>query len=375
MGREDMTDPLGAHVLFLNWRDTGHPEGGGSEVYVEQMARGLAQRGAHVTMLCPRYPGAAKRETVEGVDYRRIGGRLTIYLIVPLLALLRRLPRHDVVVEIQNGVPFLAAAYLKAPVIVLVHHIHREQWSIVYGAIGSRFGWWLESRLAPYVGRRNRYITVSEASSDELAELGVDKDRISVIHNGSPAHSDLVDAPRSATPELVVLGRLVPHKRVEIAMDVVRDLAPEFPEIGLTVVGEGWWHDTLAEYATEHGVTERVRFTGHVTDDEKHQHLARAWVSLVPSVKEGWGLVIVEAALHQTPSVAFAAAGGVRESIVHRETGFLAEDPVEFTHHVRRLLEDEALREELGRNAEKHARSFDWEPSRQRFADVVTSQL
>ena len=172
-----------------------------------------------------------------------------------------------------------------------------------------------------------------------------------------------------------MLGRLVPHKRVEIAMDVVRDLAPEFPEIGLTVVGEGWWHDTLAEYAAEHGVTDRVRFTGHVTDDEKHQHLARAWVSLVPSVKEGWGLVIVEAALHQTPSVAFAAAGGVRESIVHRETGFLAEDPVEFTHHVRRLLEDDALREELGRNAEKHARSFDWEPSRQRFADVVTSQL
>ena len=369
------TDPPMGHVLFLNWRDTGHPEGGGSELYVEQMARGLAERGAHVTMLCPRYPGAARREVRDGVHYRRIGGRLTIYLLVPLLALLRRLPRHDVVVEIQNGVPFCASAYVRCPVVVLVHHIHREQWSIVYGALGARFGWWLESKVGPWVGRRSQYVTVSEASREELVELGVDSERIAVVHNGSPHHSDLVDAPRSESPELVVLGRLVPHKRVEIAMDVVRDLAPEFPGLSLTVVGEGWWHDSLVEYAAEHGVTDRVLFTGHVSEEEKHQHLARAWVSLVPSVKEGWGLVIVEAALHQTPCVAFSAAGGVRESIVHRETGFLAEDAVEFTHHVRRLLEDEALREDLGRHAEKHARSFDWEPSRQKFAELVTARF
>jgi len=201
----------GRHVLVLNWRDGNHPEAGGSEVYVEQMARGMVERGATVTMLGPRYPGAPRREVVDGIEHRRYGGRLSIYLLVPLLAVLGRLPRHDVAVEIQNGVPFLASAYLRGPVVVLVHHVHREQWPILFSPAVARFGWWLESRVAPFVGRRTPYITVSDSTRRELAELGVDDDRITVIRNGSPARGDLVEAPRSAHPSVVVLGRLVPH--------------------------------------------------------------------------------------------------------------------------------------------------------------------
>ncbi len=367
------TDLHGRHVLILNWRDTCHPEGGGSELYVEQMGRGLVERGAQVTMLCPRFRGGATREVHRGMHVRRMGGRLTIYLLVPLLNLLRRLPKHDLVIEIQNGVPFLAASYLRTPVLVVVHHVHREQWRILFGPLAARFGWWLEGTVAPRVARHSRYVTVSEATRSELVDLGVDAERITVVHNGSPEVGDVVSAPRSDTPELVVLGRLVPHKRVELAMDALRDLVARFPDLRLTVVGEGWWHDTLAEYAVSHGVRDRVRFLGRVSEEEKHEHLARAWVSLMPSVKEGWGLVIVEAGLHRTPTVAFASAGGVRESIKDGETGLLADDPAAFTHHVGRILEDEALREDLGISAEKHARSFGWGDSQAAFAAEVAA--
>jgi glycosyltransferase involved in cell wall biosynthesis len=249
--------------------------------------------------------------------------------------------------------------------------VHREQWPILFSPIVARFGWWLESRVAPYVGRRSPYVTVSEATRAELVELGVDHDRIRVIRNGTPERGDLVDVSRTEHPSLVVLGRLVPHKRVEIAIEALATLTPEFPDLELTVVGEGWWHSQLVEHAHGLGLADRVHFTGHVSDDEKHEHLARAWVSAVPSIKEGWGLVIVEAGLHQTPTVAFRSAGGVQESLLDGETGLLVDDESAYPQALGLLLGDDVLRERFGVMAEKHARSFTWSASQKAFGEFV----
>jgi glycosyltransferase involved in cell wall biosynthesis len=369
------TDLTGRRILILNWRDEHHPEAGGSEVYVGQIARGFAERGAVVTMLCPRYPGSTARETVDGVRYRRLAGRLSIYLVVPLLALLRRLPRHDVVVEIQNGVPFLAAAYVRKPVVVVVHHVHREQWKILFKPLAARFGWWLESSLAPRVARHAPYVTVSDATRRELVGLGIDAERISVVRNGSPSSALHEPAARSDVPEILVLGRLVPHKRVEIALEAAQRLRHDHPELRVTVAGEGWWHHHLTERVAELGLGDAVTFTGHVSEDEKHRLYDRAWVHALPSVKEGWGLVVVEAGMHQTPTVAFRSAGGVQESLVDGETGLLADDEADFTHALGRLLDDPALRDQLGVAADKHARSFTWEASQSQFAEVLVRTL
>jgi glycosyltransferase involved in cell wall biosynthesis len=361
----------GRRVLILNWRDEHHPEAGGSEVYVGQMARALAAGGAEVTMLCPRYAGSLRRDTESGVRYLRVAGRLSIYLIVPLLAILRRLPRHDCVVEIQNGVPFLAAAFSRRPVLVVVHHVHREQWPILFSPVMARFGWWLESRLAPRVSRHAPYVTVSESTRSELIQLGVRADAIKVVRNGSPNLETRHEVERNDSPEIVVLGRLVPHKRVEIAIEAVSRLRRDFPELRLTVVGEGWWHGHLTSRVAELGAADYVEFTGHVSEDEKHRLLARAWVSALPSVKEGWGLVVVEAGLHETPTVAFRSAGGVQESLVDGSTGILVDDETEFATALAQLLGDQARRSELGRGAKAHAASFTWEASQRDFNQLI----
>jgi glycosyltransferase involved in cell wall biosynthesis len=368
-------DLSGRRVLVLNWRDVHHPEAGGSEVYVDNVARGLVARGATVTMVCPRYPGAPRREVLHGLEHRRFAGRLSIYLIVPLLLLIRRLPRPDLVVEVQNGVPFLAAAYARCPVVVLVHHVHREQWPILFSPALARLGWWLESSLAPRVARHAPYVTVSRATHDELVDLGVDAKRITIVHNGSPDRGDLVDSGRDPQPLVLALGRLVPHKRIEVAIEAVAELADEIPGLRLAVVGEGWWHSHLVARATDLGVLDRVEFTGHVSDDEKHLWLSRAWVNVLPSVKEGWGLVVVEAGMHQTPTVAFASAGGVTESVVDGVTGLLVDTQAELVAGLRSLLTDETLRLRLGIAADKHARSFTWSDAEQGFAEVVGAAL
>src|ERR687896_1157937 len=149
-------------VLILNWRDTTHPEGGGSEVYVERVAAGLAAQGRPVTLFCAAHPGAAADERVGGIRVVRRGGRLGVYLHAWLAHLTGRLGPHDVVVDVQNGLPFLSSLWCRRPLVVLVHHVHREQWRGVLPPLQARVGWWIESRLAPSLYRRARYVAVSE---------------------------------------------------------------------------------------------------------------------------------------------------------------------------------------------------------------------
>ena len=67
-------------VLLLCWRDTGHPQGGGSETYLQRIGALLAESGIAVTLRTARYAGAPRREVVDGVEISRGGGRHTVYI-------------------------------------------------------------------------------------------------------------------------------------------------------------------------------------------------------------------------------------------------------------------------------------------------------
>src|SRR5262245_63796726 len=110
---------------------------------------------------------------------------MSIYLRGMLMLLLRRFGRVDAVVDVQNGLPFFTRLVTRKPVIVLVHHVHREQWPVVYPGTMGKVGWWIERRLAPFLYRRCQYVTGSKSTRDELAALGVRKRRIAVVHYGT----------------------------------------------------------------------------------------------------------------------------------------------------------------------------------------------
>ncbi len=358
------------HILFCNWRDTRNPEGGGSEVYVEKMASGLVALGHSVTIACARHDGASGDEMTDGVRFVRRGSKLDIYLTTAARLLLRRYGRVDLVVDVQNGLPFFTRLVTRRPVVMLVHHVHREQWPVVYPGLTGRVGWWIESRLAPRLYRQSRYVTVSEASRYELTELGVDRDRITVIHNGnSPAPSIAVE--RSPSPRLCVLGRLVPHKQVEHAIDALVAARRTYPDTELDIVGTGWWEDELRSYASAAGVEDAVVFHGFVDDVRKHELLARAWLMVLPSLKEGWGLVVGEAGAHQTPTVAYSTAGGTMESIDHKDSGILVDDHDELISAVCALIADNSWRALLGEGALAKSHSFTWAASQQQFAQIL----
>jgi glycosyltransferase involved in cell wall biosynthesis len=367
-------------VLLLCWRDTGHPQGGGSETYLQRIGAQLAEAGIDVTLRTARYEGAPRRDVVDGLHISRAGGRYTVYIWAGLAMVASRIglgplrrSRPDVVIDSQNGLPFLARLAFGRRVVVLVHHCHRDQWPVA-GPFLARFGWFVESWLSPRLHRDNQYVTVSLPSVRDLVDLGVDANRVAVVRNGldeAPPHT--LTGERSATPRAVVLSRLVPHKQIEDALDAVAVLRTRIPELHLDVIGGGWWQDRLVRRAEQLGISDAVTFHGHVDDVTKHAVVQRCWVHLLPSAKEGWGLAVIEAAQHGVPTIGYRCAGGLTDSVVDGVTGVLVDSQDELVDRFEQLLTDRVLRDELGAKAAARSREFSWPQSASAMRTVLAA--
>lgn len=349
-------------IVLLCWRDSTHPLGGGSERYIERVGEYLAARGHDVVLRTSSHTDAPRRSMKNGLRIERAGGKYSVYLLAPL-AVWRHRP--DVVVDTQNGVPFFARAYMRADTVLLTHHSHLRQWPVA-GPIIGRLGAFLERRVAPRVYRGAQYVTVSDASRADLVELGVRAADIAVVHNGVDPLPPLVPTiPDDGKVHLVTLSRLVPHKRIEHAIDAVREL----DGVVLDVLGSGWWEDELRAYAADLG--DRVVFHGHVNEEYKHAVLSRAALHLLPSVKEGWGIAVIEAAQHGVPTVGYVEAGGLGDSVRDGTTGRLVESEREFREVIARLLADAPVRARMGARAREWAAQFSWEETGRRFEEVL----
>src|ERR1700761_5051209 len=369
-------------VLLLCWRDTGHPQGGGSETYLQRIGAHLAAAGVDVTLRTARYPGAARREVIDGVRIRRAGGRYSVY-VWALLAMaaarldigpLRRV-QPDVVVDTQNGLPFLARLVYGRRVAVLVHHCHREQWPVA-GPVLGRVGWFVGSQLSPWVHRRNQYVTVSLPSARDLVGLGVADDRIALVRNGLDEAPEVsLRGPRAGNPRVLVLSRLVPHKQIEDALAAVALLRPSIPGLHLDIVGGGWWWQRLVEHAARLGISDAVTFHGHVDDVTKHHVMQQSWVHVLPSRKEGWGLAVIEAAQHAVPTIGYRSSGGLADSIIDGVTGVLVDSRAELVNRLQQLLTDPVQRVQLGAKAQARSAEFSWRQSADEMRTVLESVL
>lgn len=324
-------------------------------------------------MRTARYPGAPRWELVDGVRVNRAGGRYSVYVWALLAMVAARMglgplrrARPAAVIDTQNGLPFLARLVYGRRVVVLVHHCHREQWPVAGPALG-RLGWFVESKLSPWLNRRNQYVTVSLPSARDLVALGVDNERIAVVRNGlDEAPGQTLSGPRAATPRVVVLSRLVPHKQIEDALEAVAQLrrrTPGSPNLHIDVVGGGWWRQRLIDHVHRLGISDAVTFHGHVDDVTKHHVLQSSWVQLLPSRKEGWGLAVVEAAQHGVPTIGYRSSGGLSDSIIDGVTGILVDSHAELVDQLERLLADPVLRDQLGAKAQVRSAEFSWQES------------
>lgn len=346
------------HVVIVAWRDLANPRAGGSEQLVDQLARGMWSRGTEVTLLCGGPSGARPYRVV------RSGGTYSQFLLAPWVY--RRRIRAgmdvDVLVEVCNGLPYLAPLWCGRPTVCLVNHVHTDLWSLRYPPPLSTVGRFTERSVMPRVHHRSLFLTVSESTATDLTGIGVPRDRIRLLHNGVEPPGP--PAPRSATPLFLTLGRLTEYKRLDLVLRLWERVRPVTGG-RLVIVGDGPDRDRLERLAGPD-----VTFTGHVSEAEKHRLLSAAWLLLHPALIEGWGIVVAEAAIRGTPTVGFDVPG-LRDSVVHNETGVLASTEGRFASAWATLALHHARRCRMGEAARRFAERMRWSVAVEKFAAVV----
>jgi glycosyltransferase involved in cell wall biosynthesis len=164
---------------------------------------------------------------------------------------------------------------------------------------------------------------------------------------------------------LLFVGRLVEKKGCTYLLQAMERLRSRFPDLQLTVIGEGNLKSALRREADERRL--RVDFTGAASAVEIRRHLAQSWVFAAPSVTasdgdtEGLGMVFLEAQALQTPVVSFRS-GGLVEAVEEGRTALLCEekDVAGLTANIGDLLDNPALRHNMGVEGRKRVeRKFD----------------
>lgn len=351
-------------LLVVNWQDRLNPQAGGAETHLHEIFGRLASRGHRITLLVSGWRGAGSRAELDGMEVHRTGGRFTFSTAAPVHYRRHLAGRQfDAMVEDLNKVPLFSPLWARHPLALLVHHLFGRT-AFQEASLPMAAATWLLERPLGRVYRRVPTMAVSRSTARDLGRRGLPEDRIAVITNGV-ALERYTPAPaggRFEVPTLLYLGRLKRYKRVDLPLRAVARLRDAGVFVRLLVAGTGDHADALRALRHELGLGDRVEFLGYVTEEEKTELFRRAWVHVLTSPKEGWGITNLEAAACGTPTVA-SDSPGLRDSVVDGETGFLVPhgDVAALAGRVRELVEDRGLRERLGRNALAFAQRHTWE--------------
>jgi len=253
-------------------------------------------------------------------------------------------------------------------VVLLTHHLFGRT-AFQAGPFPVALATVILEQPIPRVYRRTPAIAVSESTREDLVRRGLDAARITVIPNGIDVDWFTPDPERRAErPTLVFLGRLKAYKRVDLVIDALQRLVADGLDVELLVAGEGEEERALRARVERLGLGDRVEMLGFLDEDAKRDLLRRAWLHVLTSAKEGWGISNLEAAACGTPSVV-SDAPGLRESVQDGRTGVLVPhgDVEALAGAIGRLLRDHDLREHLGRQARTFAEGYSWQASADAF--------
>lgn len=346
---------------MVAWRDLGHPEAGGSEVHAASVAERWASAGIDVTLKVSRAPEADRSASVGGVQVLRPARRYSIFPATFLDGLSRpRGKRPDGVIEVWNGLPFLSPLWAGGARAVWLHHVHDGMWDLTLPAPLARVGRHVELHLAPRFYRNTRVVTLSESSRRTIVRLmGLDPSWVEVVEPGvDPCFRP--GRQRSRRPLFVVVGRLMPYKRVDRLVDALVRVHERHPDVEAVIVGTGPEREVLRAQIEGHGASSWLTLAGRLTADELVALYQRAWAVLSASAYEGWGLTLTEAAACGTPAIASRIPGHL-DAVREGSSGLLFDGGDELVAAASALVEQPHLLRRLQAGARARADELSWD--------------
>lgn len=358
------------NILLLNWKDIRNPDVGGAEILLFELVKRLIKDGHTVTWFCRTFPGYNEQEDIDGIRVIRRGGLYSVYR--EAWKYYRNLSQKpDRVVESVNTMCWQTPLYVpQSQRIVLVNQLAKEVFFYEKAFPLSYCSYALERwEYATY--RSSRFLCYSRSTKEDLVGFGIPEKQIAVFPLGVD-HGRYIPGEKAPFPLFIFVGRLARMKRADLCIEAMRGVAGKYPEAKLAVIGYGPEEEHLKRLIRVYGLERQVYIVNtdnlYFENDEKDMKvklMQQAWALVLPSVKEGWGMVVTEAAACGTPAIVTNVTG-LKDSVVDGRTGnILSVHPSadEVSRHMLSVIEHKGERQRLSRNAREWANKFSWEKS------------
>lgn len=245
---------------------------------------------------------------------------------------------------------------LDLPVVTTVHghDITKHENAVAQSTTNQRF-----------FERVDKVIAVSDFIAEQALARGCPEQKLIQHYIGIDLEKFTQPKSESDEPSLLFVGRLVEKKGCTYLLQAMEQLKPKFPELRLTIIGEGDLKSALQQEASAKRLN--VDFRGTASASEIREQLARSWLFVAPSITaangdtEGLGMVFLEAQALRTPVVSFRS-GGLVEAVDEDRTALLCDekDVTGLARNIAQLLENSTLRHNMGQNGrERVEQHFD----------------
>ncbi len=364
------------NIVWLSWKDRGHPLAGGAEKVSGEIMDRLAADGHSVRLITAQYGQTASHEQfAPNFEIYRAGNRYTVYPKARQLFKQVGDDWADVVIDEMNTIPFGAGFYAKKSTnILLSYQLAREVWFHQMVFPLSLVGYLLEPLMLRVLARGNyrRIATESNSSKVDMERYGLKN--IQTFRVGIPT-TPLAELPSKDAPTIVLsLGALRPMKRTLDAVKAFEVAHAKDPRLQLMIAGDtssAYAHKVI-DYVHNSPHNQSITVLGRVSNEEREELMQKAAVILVTSIKEGWGLIVTEANSQGAPAIVYDV-DGLRDSVVADKTGIVVpnNDYAAMGNAINTLLASPARYTDYRHQAWEMSKEYNFDNSYRDFMNIV----
>lgn len=331
------------NIIWLSWKDIEHPLSGGAEYISDSMRRELTKSGHKVVLITSSYPGSKNEETTDGITIHRVGNKYSVYFEAYRIIRSKYRDWSEIIIDEMNTIPFFSGLYnKKSKNILLFYQLAREVWFYQMIFPLSFIGYLLEPVMLRVLSHKyDKVLTESLSSAYDIKKYGFSKVELFRINMALIPLTALPDKPNRNI--VLSLGAIRPMKRTLDAIKSFEYAKDLNDELFMIIAGDNTssYAKKLEKYISSSRHSKSIEVLGKVSKKRRLELMNKAGIIIVTSIKEGWGLIVTEAASQGTPAVVYDA-DGLRDSVIDGKTGIVCRsEPHEMGNAIIRLLSDE----------------------------------
>jgi glycosyltransferase involved in cell wall biosynthesis len=345
---------------------------GGAEKRIYELGKRLIEGGDEVHVFGIKWWGRENIINYEGLILHGVCEPMELYIngkrsiseaIIFSLRLFPSLIKEKFDIIDVSAFPYfscfsvkLASILRNTPIVITWHEVWGDYWYEYLRRWGF-FGKLIESQVSRLASKT---IAVSSMTKKNLMALGVKN--IHIIPNGIDLERIAEIPPSPEKCDILFAGRLIREKNVDVLLEAVDWLRNSLPDVKCCIIGDGPEKERLLICASERNLLDNVKFLGFLDYDEVIARMKSAKVFALPSCREGFGMVVIEAFACGLPVVTVDEERNAARDLVGEGMGFVvAMDSGKFEKAIRTLIEDNEVRRKMSSRVLDAAKGYDWE--------------